>query len=684
MTAPSPAATNEFWEKAQDRLQEATNLLGWVRRVSRARLAVVLVALVLALGAGEGGLWSHGWILIPGAFFVWLALVHERLLSRARGVHHVAQLYHRAAIRVDRDTEGEAGSPGTPAAAIRRGGTPTKRNTVAEDHRLADRRHRVADLGDSQLADHLDLFGAGGIFERLADWRTDAGGATLASWLLRPAAPPEVAARQAAIRELAAKIGIQEALAASGCLEPWPGARSSVVLDWLRSGDRSGDEAGEPLSGAGKGTPSSGPGAGTQPSGEDGDPSEPAARKTELRLGALATLLSAGMLAGLFRWLSAGDGSLFLAAVSASSALGIWLRSRVREQETVLRLMESEIAGIRQIARSVNTEGFAAPLLGELAGRLLRAGAALGKLERLQARLRARRNLLFAPVAALLFWGVHHHWAINRWRRRYRHEARGWVRAAGAFDALLALAQYCIERPGHVFPEFDDVPGLEAKGLGHPLIAEARLQRNDVRLGRGEADVLIVTGSNMSGKSTLLRTIGVNFVLARMGAPTTATTFRLGPLALGASIAVHDSLQDGVSRFLAELLALKAVLDTGSSEEPLLFLLDEVLQGTNSDDRRAAAAALLRELGRRSAVGVMTTHDLSLTELAHELPGRVRNMHFTERVVDGAMEFDYQLRDGVLARGNALDLMRILNLPAPESDVVEFTSLPAPGPGREH
>ena len=287
-------------------------------------------------------------------------------------------------------------------------------------------------------------------------------------------------------------------------------------------------------------------------------------------------------------------------------------------------------------------------------------------------------------MAALLFWGTHHMWAIDRWRRRYQREARGWVRAAGEFDALLALAQYCIERPGHVFPEFDDVPGIEAKGLGHPLIPEARLQRNDVRLGRGEADVLIVTGSNMSGKSTLLRTIGVNYVLARMGAPITATTFRLGPLALGASIAVHDSLQDGVSRFLAELLALKAVLDTGSAEEPLLFLLDEVLQGTNSEDRRAAAAALLRELGRRSAVGVMTTHDLSLTELAHELPGRVRNMHFTERVVDGAMVFDYQLRDGVLTRGNALDLMRILNLPAPEGEVAEFTSLPAPGPGREN
>ncbi|MYB31682.1 MAG: hypothetical protein F4Y20_03920 [Acidobacteria bacterium] len=658
-SSPSPAGANEFWGRANERLTEASGLLTRVRRISTARLAVVVVALALALGAGDVGFWSPWWVLVPCAFFVWLAFVHERLLNRARGVHHVAQLYHRAAVRVDRDTEGEPGSPGTPAAAIRRGGTPAHRNTADEDHRLADRRHRVSELGESHLGDHLDLFGSGGLFERLADWRTDTGGETLAGWLIQSAAPEEVAGRQLAIRELGARTEIQETLAATGALEPWPNTRSSVVLDWLASDGGTGD-------------------------GQENTSAAPSGRKPDVLPGVLAVLLSATMLGGLLRWITAGEASFFLAAVSLSAAWGLWLRSQVREQETILRLMESEIAGIRQIALSVTSEAFESPLLRDLAGRLARAEVALGKLERLQVRLSARRNLLFAPVAAMLFWGTHHRWAIERWRRRYQREARGWVRAAGEFDALLALAQYCIERPGHVFPEFDDEPGFEARGLGHPLIPEARLQRNDVRLGRGEADVLIVTGSNMSGKSTLLRSIGVNFVLARMGAPTAATTFRLGPLALGASIAVHDSLQDGVSRFLAELLALKAVLNTGSKEEPLLFLLDEVLQGTNSDDRRAAVAALLRELGRRSAVGVMTTHDLSLTELSHELPGRVRNMHFTERVRDGAMEFDYQLREGVLARGNALDLMRILDLPAPEGDRADFTSLPAPGPGREN
>lgn len=667
MTAPSPADANEFWTRAHERLTEASGLLARVRRISTARLVVALVALGLALGAGDAGLWSLWWVLVPVALFIWLAFFHERLWRRAQGAHHVAQWFHRAALRVDRDTEGEPGNPDTPAAAIRRGGVPIPRTSVDEDHRLANRRHRVAELGDGRLGDHLDLFGSGELFERLADWRTDTGGETLAAWMLRPAPPAEVAARHAAVRELAPREDIRETLAASGCLEPWPNTRSSVVRDWLTPGDPAGD---------GKTSRTS-----DQPTTES---APPAGTRNETILAATAVTLSAAMIFGLFRWTTGGDGSLFLGALAVSAVVGLWLRPRVREQDATLKLMEAEIAGIRQIARTVTAEDLGSPRLRELAERLARAHAALRRLDGLQVRLRARRNLLFAPVAALLFWGTHHMWAIERWRRRHGREALEWIRAAGEFDALLALAQYSVERPGHVFPEFDDTPGLEAKGLGHPLIPEARLQRNELRLGRGEADVLIVTGSNMSGKSTLLRTIGVNYVLARLGAPVAATTFRLGPLALGASIAIHDSLQDGVSRFLAELLALKAVLDTGSSAEPLLFLLDEVLQGTNSDDRRAAAAALLRELGRRSAVGVMTTHDLSLTELAHELPGRVRNMHFSERVVDGAMEFDYQLRDGVLAHGNALDLMRILNLPAPQGEGTEFTSLPAPGPGREN
>ena len=682
MTSTSPADNNEFWGRAHDRVKEAAALIRQVRRISSARLAVAASAVTLAFIGGETGLFSLWWLLVPAAVFAGLVFAHDRRWRRAQEVHRIAELHHRAALRVDRDTEGDPDQSGTPAAAIRSGGAPKSRPSFEDDQRLASRLHRIRELGEAQLGVHLDLFGPEQLFERLADWRTDAGGETLAGWMLRPAPPDEIRERQAAVRELHSRIEIREALAATGCLEPWPSARSSVFEDWLGSGSAapvSPDDAGPDAGEGGEGD------SGEEPA-PDRKPAWPPApsRRTEVLVGVAALVSSAAMIVELAALVQGFGAPLFLTTLLAGAALGVWTRTGVRAHEAMGKLMEPEISGLQRIAATLDEEEFASPRLQELGERLSAARRPLADLERHHARLRLRRNLVFAPIAALLFWGTQHVWAINRWRRRHGEALRGWVAAAGEFDALVALAQYAEERPGHVFPEFDDGPGLEAVNLGHPLIPEARLQRNTVRLGRGGADVLIVTGSNMSGKSTLLRAIGVNFVLARMGAPTAATTFRLGPLALGASIAVHDSLREGVSRFLAELLALRTVLDTGSPEEPLLFLLDEVLQGTNSNDRRAATAALLRELGRRSAVGVITTHDLSLTELAHELPGRVRNLHFTERVVDGAMDFDYQLRDGVLPRGNALDLMRILKLPAPDSDGGEFTSLPRHGAGREH
>ncbi len=660
MNSTSPADNNEFWGKAHARLLETRALLRRVKQVSGARLAAVIAAVALALAAGEAGLLSFWWILIPVAGFGALALVHERLFRRAQAVQNIGELHYRAALRVDRDTTGTK-ETGTPEAAIRSAGAPAEEPSFDTARRLAARRHRLRELGAARFAEHLDLFGAGELFDRLADWRTDAGGATLADWMLHPAPPDEVRIRQEAVRELVSRPGIREALAATGGLDEWPAAHSSSLQEWLRGPPPEGKEV-DPLLGS-----------------RWGRGGERLVAGTAAAMSVTMAIQTAALLTG------TGESHLFLVTMAVAVMFGLAFRSRVRSHETMGTALGPEISALRQIADTLAGEGLESPRLVELRARLAEASRALARFGRIEARLRARRNLMFAPIAAFLFWGTHHMVAIDRWRRRHGPRMRDWVRAAGEFDALVALAQYTEERPSHIFPEFDDLPGLAAVNLGHPLIPEARLQRNDVHLGRGEAEVWIVTGSNMSGKSTLLRTIGTNFVLARMGAPVAATSFRLGPLSLGASIAVHDSLKDGVSRFLAELLALRAVLDTGSPEEPLLFLLDEVLQGTNSDDRRAATAALLRELGRRSAIGVMTTHDLSLTELAHELPGRVRNKHFTERVVDGAMDFDYQLRDGVLAHGNALDLMRILELPVPgDAEPDEFTSLPPSRSRREH
>jgi DNA mismatch repair ATPase MutS len=241
---------------------------------------------------------------------------------------------------------------------------------------------------------------------------------------------------------------------------------------------------------------------------------------------------------------------------------------------------------------------------------------------------------------------------------------REWLRVVGEFEALIALGTFAYERPDDPFPDLaDEGPVYEAEGLGHPLIASGGV-RNDVRLGTGGPLVIIVSGSNMSGKSTLLRSVGISVVLALAGAPVTAKRLRVSALALGATLHIQDSLQAGHSRFFEEILRIRAIADTARGPAPLLFLLDEILHGTNSHDRRIGAEGIVRALVALGGIGLVTTHDLALAELP-ELPallGSAVNMHFEDRLEDGKMIFDYRMRPGVVAHSNALTLMRAIGL----------------------
>jgi DNA mismatch repair ATPase MutS len=229
-------------------------------------------------------------------------------------------------------------------------------------------------------------------------------------------------------------------------------------------------------------------------------------------------------------------------------------------------------------------------------------------------------------------------------------------------EALSALASYAYEHPDDPFPEFTgDTPWFDGQALGHPLLPEIRSVRNDVRLGAG-LRVLIVSGSNMSGKSTLLRTVGTNTVLAMAGAPVRARSLRLSPLAVGASIRVMDSIQGGSSRFYAEITRLRHLVDMTRGPLPLLFLLDELLHGTNSHDRRIGAEAVVRTLVDRGAIGLITTHDLALVHIAEALAPRGANVHFEDHLENGRISFDYRMREGVVEKSNALELMRSIGL----------------------
>ena len=232
----------------------------------------------------------------------------------------------------------------------------------------------------------------------------------------------------------------------------------------------------------------------------------------------------------------------------------------------------------------------------------------------------------------------------------------------GELEALLDLAGYAYEHPDDPFAEIvEGAPRYEAEGLGHPLLPEATCVRNDVMLGASQP-LWLVTGSNMSGKSTLLRSVGVSAVLAQAGAPVRARELRMSPVSVGASVRIVDSLREGRSRFYSEITGLRRVVALTEGPLPLLFVLDELLHGTNSHDRRAGSGALVRGLIERGAIGLVTTHDLALARIAEDLGSRAANMHFEDELRDGELIFDYTLRPGVVERSNALELMRTVGL----------------------
>ncbi|MCA9692335.1 MAG: DNA mismatch repair protein MutS, partial [Myxococcales bacterium] len=340
------------------------------------------------------------------------------------------------------------------------------------------------------------------------------------------------------------------------------------------------------------------------------------------------------------------------------------VQARVEAIAAPLDGIAGQLDVLARVLERVEREPVASPWLVARVSALRDGGAAsrrIAALARAIAWLEARKNALFAPFAYGLMWAWHFTLAVERWRARSGPRLRTWFTALGEFEAMAALAGYAYERPGHPFPELRaDGPLLVGEALGHPLLSEESCVTNDVALG--EVRALIVSGSNMSGKSTLLRTVGANVVLALAGAPVRARRLTLSPLQLAASIRVQDSLREGHSRFYAELLRLRGVVERARGEVPALFLLDEILHGTNSHDRRIGAQALVCGLVEAGAIGLVTTHDLALTRVVETLEGKARNVHFEDELVDGALRFDYRMREGVVTRSNALELMRAVGL----------------------
>ena len=490
-----------------------------------------------------------------------------------------------------------------------------------------NRGERFGDIHHVYGAD-LDLFGEGNLFELLCDTRTRMGEETLARWLLAPAAVAEIRLRQAAVRDLRDRLDLRERIGILGSGRE-PVLHPAALLAWAEAPDA-------------------------------------------LRarwIGWAAYLLPPFLVAALIAGSLTGFWTPFLLVLTLEAITLYRLREPLRQ---VLLPAERafDFEGLKALTAlllEIERERFDSPPMRALADDLtsgaIRASARIGRLATLVMLSEQRKNLMIAWLVVPLLYTLHVALAAEGWRRRYGSSVRRWLEAAGRFEALSSLAQYSFEHPDDPFPAFvEGRPCLRAGGIGHPLIPQSQCIRNDVSLS-GPARVWLVSGSNMSGKSTLLRSVGLNVILAMTGAPVRARAFELTPLQVGASIRINDSLREGASRFYAEITRLRQLKDLAGTEPALLFLIDEMLQGTNSNDRRVGAEGILGALVEQGAIGLATTHDLALTELGGGLgEGVLRNMHFEDHMEDGRMRFDYTLREGVVTRSNGLELMRAIGL----------------------
>ena len=566
------------------------------RRLGNWRLAAVAAVAVLAWASFARGAFSPWWAPAPVPVFIALAVVHDRVLRRRALAERAADYYERGLARLDHRWMG-AGESG---------------------ERYRDPVH--------PYAEDLDLFGKGSVFQLLCCARTRIGEDMLAAWLLAPAPPETVLARQHAVAELRPRIDLRESLA-------------------VLAGDVRSEVHPEALAAWG-----------------EAPPLLPAGR---LRRAGHVFLAALG-LATLVFWFATGIITPLIGVLIVDALFLLSIRKRV---DAVIHDVESaahDLALLAGVLRVLESQQFTSPRLAAMRAELDTEGwppsRRIAHLNRLMELLDSRHHLLMRLIGPVLLWNVHLAYAVEHWRRTSGPAARRWLNAVAEMEALSSLAGYAFEHPADPFPEFiAETPCFDGAGLAHPLLPEDRAVPNSVALGCGPA-VLVVSGSNMSGKSTMLRTVGVNAVLAQAGAPIRGARLRLSPLQPAASIRVVDSIHTGASRFYAEITRVRLIVDLTAGPLPVLFLLDEFLHGTNSHDRRLGAESIVRGLANRGAIGLVTTHDLALAEIADNLAPRAANVHFEDRLEAGKLYFDYLLRSGVVRRSNALELMRSVGL----------------------
>lgn len=596
-TAARPDARAEHERRRAAFAASATAHEDRSRRLSAASVVTFLASgIAIATGFGErSAAWLAGGAAL-GLAFVAAYVANARATNARDRAQTRADMHARHLSRID----------------VRLAGLPAGSDLVPVDH---------------VYASDIDLVGPESVFSRIAVARTRRGEHTLARWLGAPAARETIAARQAAVAELAEKLDLREALEAAALDSGTSVLDDRPFLDFVRRK--------AVLHG-----------------------------RTAIALGVVLLPLTTLVLFTLSGWLVPSYAWAPLVLVQA--AVASRLEPAVRERHALLVSRARYVEAFRAILGVAESMAVEAPRLRALRDALHSSGAPPSRelfwLETWAGLFELRSQgppHFFANV--FLLWDANVLARLEAWCARAGSRCEGWFEALGELEALSSLATLLAQDPAARLPELADDAVFSAEGIVHPLLPPERRVANDVTLA-GKGTALLVTGSNMAGKSTLLRAVGASIALALAGGPVCARAMRVPVVRLRASMRIADSLQHGASYFQAELARLRQVVEAAESAPPIFFLLDELLRGTNAHARHKGGRAVVLHLLARGATGLVATHDIALHELEAELGGRVKNVHFTDVFVGGEMTFDYRLRPGVVKTSNALRLLSMAGI----------------------
>ncbi len=587
-----------YQQRRESHVEARTELEAADGRFATSRGFTFLVGLALGWFALIDGSLAPVWLLAPLGIFVGLFIGHARSARRLDRARKAVAWYDRSLDRLDHRWDGVGVS----------------------GQRYAD--------DDHPYANDLDIFGDGSLFQLICGVRTRLGEDTLADWLSCGSDLETVRQRQRSIGELRGLIDFREDLALLDA-EVHDEFNQNQLRKWVTA--------------------------------------EPRRIGRNRRIA--ATVLGAAAAATLVGWVIGFGLAPFLIVVLFEILFFATMMREIRHIAAEADDAGSGLSILTQVLELLERHEFTTPSLAALRSALNTDGRPPSwQIRRLRNLIQKLNNCLqnqfFGPIAFLLGVPVHVVDRVEQWREHIGPHIPEWLEAVAQIEALSSLAGYAFEHPDDPFPELIDEsagPCIEATEIGHPLLASDKSIRNDLQLDP-QRRLLMVSGSNMSGKSTLLRTIGINAVLALCGAPVRAKSLKLSPLVVGTAMRVSDSLQQGESLFYSVISRMKSIVELSGQSPPLLFLLDEILQGTNSHDRRVGAEGIIHQLAQRGAIGLVTTHDLALTAIVDSFDGQADNIHFEDHLVNGRMYFDYRIRPGVVEKSNALELMRMIGL----------------------